>query len=90
MDALPASPFPLTAELPETLEFTGEFGAEVNSFVPFIHWLSQAGLMRGRRIPHLRGDGRVLFFPRSRPDRGKIRAAALRLAGRPAVLAADA
>ena len=62
MDALPASPFPLTAELPETLEFTGEFGAEVNSFVPFIHWLSQAGLMRGRRIRTYAGMGAFYFF----------------------------
>ena len=36
--------------LPRTLEFTGEYGAEINSFMPFVYWLTQAGYMTGRTI----------------------------------------
>jgi hypothetical protein len=37
MDALPVTPFftGLPSELPETLEYTGEFGTELVFFLPF-------------------------------------------------------
>jgi len=56
------SPFALTADLPECLEFEGEFGAEVNSFIPFVHWLHLAGLMGGRRVRTYAGMGPFYFF----------------------------
>ena len=36
--------------LPETLEYTGEFGSELVLFLPFVNWLSREGLLRNRRI----------------------------------------
>lgn len=60
--ALGAAPFADIAALPERLEFVGEFGAEINSFVPFIHWLHLAGLMPGRRIRTYRGMRPFYFF----------------------------
>jgi len=62
MDAPPGSPFKLVAELPGILEFTGEFGAEVNSFVPFIYWLHRTGLMRDRWIRTYAGMRAFYFF----------------------------
>jgi hypothetical protein len=56
------APFPFAADLPACLTFTGEFGAEVNSFVPFVHWLHQAGLMHGRRIRTYNGMRPFYFF----------------------------
>ena len=56
------TPFPFSADLPRVLGFEGEFGAEVNSFVPFIHWLHRAGLMRGRRIETYAGMRPFYFF----------------------------
>lgn len=56
------SPFPLAAGLPSLLAFAGEFGAEVNSFLPFVHWLHLAGLMRGRRIRTYAGMRPFYFF----------------------------
>ena len=55
-------PLCLSTGLPECLEFTGEFGAEVNSFVPFVYWLHRAGLMHGRRIRTYRGMRPFYFF----------------------------
>ncbi len=55
-------PFRCSAGLPLRLEFTGEFGAEVNSFIPFINWLHHAGLMRGRRVRTYRGMRPFYFF----------------------------
>jgi hypothetical protein len=49
-------------ELPDQLDFAGEFGAELNSFVPFVYWLHQAGLMAGRRIGTYRGMRPFYFF----------------------------
>ena len=37
-------------ELPEELEYTGEFGPELIIFLPLVYWLHRAGLMRGRRV----------------------------------------
>lgn len=56
------APFPLRAELPEQLEFSGEFGAELNSFLPFIYWLHTAGLMDGRRVRTYAGMRPFYFF----------------------------
>jgi hypothetical protein len=58
----PQVPFRLAAELPLRLEFTGEFGAEINSFVPFIYWLHQAGLMNDRCIRTYCGMRPFYFF----------------------------
>jgi hypothetical protein len=41
--------------LPPRLEFTGEFGAEINSFVPFVHWAWQAGRLERRPVVTYRG-----------------------------------
>ncbi len=32
------------------LEYRGEFGAELTTFIPFVNWLKAEGLMRGRRL----------------------------------------
>ncbi len=67
---MPPSPtISLSPELPPTLEFTGEFGAEVNSFLPFVHWLHLAGLMQGRHI--LTYAGMVPFYFFLDPDQVK-------------------
>ncbi|MBV9812095.1 MAG: hypothetical protein JO326_05055, partial [Acetobacteraceae bacterium] len=55
-------PFPFTADLPPRLLVEGEFGAEVNSFVPFIHWLHHAGLMQGRQVCTYAGMRPFYFF----------------------------
>lgn len=36
--------------LPETLEYVGEFGAELVLFLPFVNWLSRVGLLKNRKI----------------------------------------
>lgn len=41
--------------LPETLEYEGEFGAELVLFLPFVTWLSREGLLKNRRIVTYRG-----------------------------------
>lgn len=41
--------------LPRVLEYTGEFGLELLIFLPFVTWLSRAGLLRGRTIKTYRG-----------------------------------
>jgi hypothetical protein len=56
------APFPCVVDLPARLDFTGEFGAEINSFVPFVYWLHQAGLMQHRRIGTYRGMRPFYFF----------------------------
>jgi hypothetical protein len=56
------TPFPCTADLPDLLAFAGEFGAEVNSFVPFVYWLHRANLMHGRRIQTYQGMRPFYFF----------------------------
>jgi len=62
MNARLGIPLSYPADLPDTLEFTGEFGAEVNSFLPFIYWLFQAGLLRDRRILTYAGMAPFYFF----------------------------
>ena len=56
------APFPCAADLPARLDFAGEFGAEVNSFVPFIYWLHRADLLRGRTIRTYQGMRPFYFF----------------------------
>jgi hypothetical protein len=41
--------------LPNELEYTGEFGPELVIFLPFCLWLSKIGLMRDRKIRTYRG-----------------------------------
>jgi len=41
--------------LPAELRFEGEFGAEINSFLPFVHWLWANGELGGRRVVSYRG-----------------------------------
>ena len=50
------------AALPDTLRFDGEFGEEVNSFIPYVHWLHQTGEMAGRRIDTYAGMEPFYFF----------------------------
>jgi hypothetical protein len=58
----PPPPFTCLVDLPARLDFAGEFGAEVNSFVPFVYWLQQAGLLLHRRIRTYRGMRPFYFF----------------------------
>ncbi|WPB84743.1 hypothetical protein [Sediminicoccus rosea] len=43
------------ASIPDTLEYKGEFGAELILFLPFVNWLSRTGLLGSRRIITYRG-----------------------------------
>ena len=43
------------ANLPETLEYVGEFGPELVLFLPFMTWLAREGALRNRRIVTYRG-----------------------------------
>jgi hypothetical protein len=61
LSALPP-PFTCLVDLPARLDFAGEFGAEINSFVPFVYWLHQAGLLRNRQIRTYRGMRPFYFF----------------------------
>jgi len=47
--------------LPEELRFEGEFGAEINSFLPFVHWLWTHRKLGGRRVVSYRGM--TPFYP---------------------------
>jgi hypothetical protein len=69
------APFPCTVALPARLDFAGEFGAEINSFIPFVHWLHRAGLMQHRRISTYRGMRPFYFFlsPDQIEERGEAR-----------------
>lgn len=42
-------------QLPETLDYEGEFGTELTLFLPYLNWLSKAGLLHGHRIGTYRG-----------------------------------
>ncbi|MBP0492517.1 hypothetical protein [Roseomonas indoligenes] len=46
----PEYTFDAIANLPASLEYTGEFGAELILFTPFCNWLSQVGLLRNRTV----------------------------------------
>lgn len=41
--------------LPSVLEYNGEFGAEIVLFLPFVTWLSRAGLLENRSIKTYKG-----------------------------------
>ena len=47
--------------LPMELRFEGEFGAEINSFLPFIHFLWASGALGARRVVSYRGM--APFYP---------------------------
>jgi predicted O-linked N-acetylglucosamine transferase (SPINDLY family) len=36
--------------LPAVLEYSGEFGAEITGFLPYMHWLSDVGLLKDRKV----------------------------------------
>lgn len=42
-------------DLPETLEYTGEFGPELILFFPFCSWLSKEGLLKTSKVKIYRG-----------------------------------
>jgi hypothetical protein len=44
------------------LEYTGEFGAEVATFIPFVAWLKQEGHLSGRRVVTYAGMRPYYFF----------------------------
>ena len=44
------------------LEYTGEYGPEVISFVPFVAWLKKSGRLEGRRILSYKGMRPYYFF----------------------------
>ena len=44
------------------LEYTGEFGAEITTFIPFVAWLKQEGHLSGRRIVTYAGMRPYYFF----------------------------
>lgn len=44
------------------LEYSGEFGAEITTFVPFAAWLKQEGHLTGRRIKTYAGMRPYYFF----------------------------
>lgn len=54
-DTPPEPSRPAWPDLPETLAYQGEFGAEIVLFLPFVTWLSAAGFLAGRRVSTYRG-----------------------------------
>jgi len=44
------------------IEYTGEFGAEVTTFIPFVMWLKREGLLAGRRVITYRGMRPYYYF----------------------------
>ena len=44
------------------LEYTGEYGAEITTFVPFVAWLKREGYLKGRRIRTYAGMRPYYFF----------------------------
>lgn len=44
------------------LEYTGEYGAEITTFIPFVGWLKREGHMEGRRIRTYSGMRPYYFF----------------------------
>jgi hypothetical protein len=45
----------INLNLPETLEYKGEFGSELIIFLPFVHWLSKEGLLKDKFIKTYQG-----------------------------------
>ena len=44
------------------IEYTGEYGAELTTFVPFAHWLKTQGLLSGRRVVSYHGMRAYYYF----------------------------
>jgi hypothetical protein len=44
------------------IEYKGEYGAEITTFVPFVAWLKQEGLLAGRRVITYAGMRPYYFF----------------------------
>jgi hypothetical protein len=44
------------------IEYTGEFGDEITTFVPFVHWLKSQNRLAGRRIVTYRGMRPYYYF----------------------------
>ena len=52
----------LLTSIPSTIEFSGEFGEEVNSFIPYIYWLERSGEMHSRSILTFKGMEPFYYF----------------------------
>lgn len=52
------------ARLRETgvVEYTGEFGAEITTFIPFVYWLKTRGMLSGRRVLTYAGMRPYYYF----------------------------
>jgi len=44
------------------IEYTGEYGAEITTFIPFAFWLKTQGLLEGRRVVTYRGMRPYYYF----------------------------
>ncbi|MGH7749617.1 MAG: hypothetical protein ACREQ5_33350, partial [Candidatus Dormibacteria bacterium] len=44
------------------IEYSGEFGAEITTFIPFVHWLQTSGRLCGRRVVTYGGMRPYYFF----------------------------
>ncbi len=44
------------------IEYTGEFGAEITTFIPFAYWLKTQGLLAGRRVVTYGGMRPFYYF----------------------------
>lgn len=53
---------PCDLDVPRRLDFAGEFGAEINSFIPFVHFLHRSGRMAGRVVTTYAGMRAFYFF----------------------------
>jgi hypothetical protein len=45
-----------------SIEYTGEYGAELTTFIPFVAWLKQQGHLRGRKVVTYSGMRPYYFF----------------------------
>lgn len=44
------------------IEYTGEYGPEITTFIPLVHWLKHQGLLNDRRVVTYRGMEPYYFF----------------------------
>jgi len=49
-------------DLPDVIDYVGEFGAELVTFLPFVYWLYRAGQLGNRKISTYRGMRSFYFF----------------------------
>ena len=62
-DSMLLSDFDVTVGgLPDVLEYQGEFGTEIVTFVPTIRWYHLVGLMKGRRVRTYPGMRAFYYF----------------------------